>query len=135
MVHVPSAHASVRTCSYIYWLVVVVVVGVGCMRDVVVTSEAGDWLRPCHWLAGSLARALEQWSEPTVTGDTAAPRSLSFWLPGCCWLTGWGHWLLLQQPLEMGAPGALAGPCPLFIIYMTCPVSSTLDYSYMAAAM
>ena len=106
------------------------------MRDVV-TSEAGDWLRPCHWLAGWLAQALEQWSEPTVTGDTAAPRSLSFWLPGCCWLADWLGPLLLQQPapLEMGAPGALAGPCPLFIIYMTCHVSSTLDYSYMAAAM
>lgn len=91
MVHLPSAHASVRTCSYIYWLVVVVVVGVGCMRDVV-TSEAGDWLRPCHWLAGWLARALEQWSEPTVTGDTAAP--VAHWLPGCCcqWLA-WSAWL------------------------------------------
>ena len=50
-------------------------------------------------------------------------------------LADWLGPLLLQQPLEMGAPGALAGPCPLFIIYMTCPVSSTLDYSYMAAAM
>ena len=52
-------------------------------------------------------------------------------------LADWLGPLLLQQPapLEMGAPGALAGPCPLFIIYMTCPVSSTLYYSYMAAAM
>ena len=90
MVHLPSAHASVRTCSYIYWLVVVVVVGgVSCMRDVV-TSEAGDWLRPCHWLAGWLARALEQWSEPTVTGDTAAPRSLTGCLAAAA--SGWLAW-------------------------------------------
>ena len=66
------------------------------MRDVV-TSEAGDWLRPCHWLAGWLAQALEQWSEPTVTGDTAAPRgrSLAAWLllpvAALEWLTGRGH--------------------------------------------
>ena len=59
---------------------------------------------------------------------------LAAWVLLADW-PGWGHWLLLQQPLEMGASGALAGPCPLFIIYMTCPVSSTLDYSYMAAAM
>ena len=98
------------------------------MRDVV-TSEAGDWLRPCHWLAGWLARALEQWSEPTVTGDTAAPRgrSLAAWLllPVAA-LPGVADWAgPLLQPLEMGAPGALAGPCPLYIIYiiyMPCPV-------------
>ena len=105
MVHVPSAHASVRTCSYIYWLVVVVVVGVGCMRDVV-TSEAGDWLTR-HWLAGSLARALEQWSEPTT--DTAAPQSLLFWLPGTA--AGLADWATVAA-IGDGGPRRPGRPLP-----------------------
>ena len=73
-------------------------------------------------------------------GYRSSPRSLTGCLAaaasGCPGVADWAGPLL--QPLEMGAPGALAGPCPLYIIYiiyMPCPVSSTLDCSYMQPCM